>query len=176
MTIEPNDTVKIIVSKRRTVNRGNVKSFGSSQVNIGIEASVPLSNIEAEFKRCINYVDTTLETEMTKELTKLKQSVQTDADEDVTPRKPMQEPERSPALPIADDAYATLPWRTSKNDANLHMIRVNEKMPPLARELYKRLQATDKKTLRIGEASYKLWITPDAAEFLQRWAKPRGGK
>jgi hypothetical protein len=67
MTIEPSDTIKIIVSKRRTVNRGNVKSFGSSQVNIGVEANVPLSNIEAEFKRCINYVDTTLEAEMTKE-------------------------------------------------------------------------------------------------------------
>jgi hypothetical protein len=176
MTIEPSDTIKIIVCKRRTVNRGNVKSFGSSQVNIGVEADVPLSNIEAEFKRCINYVDTTLEAEMTKELAKLNHSIQTDQsaqlDENVTPQKPVRELEkRSPVVPMADDPYAALPWRRSAKHPQLSMVLVTSELSELGRDLYKKLERAESKTLRSSNATYKLWLTSDWAQFLQRWSK-----
>lgn len=172
---ERSDTIKIIVCKRRTVNRGNVKSFGSSQVNIGVEADVSLSNIEVEFKRCINYVDTTLEAEMTKELAKLNQSMQTDhdpeADENVTPQKPVRELEKSPVVPMADDPYAALPWRRSAKHPQLSMLLVTSELSELGRDLYKKLERAESKALRSSDATYKLWLTSDGAQFLQRWSK-----
>jgi hypothetical protein len=88
---------------------------------------------------------------------------------------PASAPSQNTQKPEPADPYASLPWRPSKNDANLSMIRVNDKLTPLARELYQKLEAADKKALRIGDATYKRWVTGDGAEFLQKWAKPRGG-
>jgi hypothetical protein len=55
------------------------------------------------------------------------------------------------------------------------MIRVDEKLSPPGRELYRKLKAERMKTLRIGDRCYKVWLTADGAEFLQKWAQPRGG-
>jgi phosphoserine phosphatase len=53
---------------------------------------------------------------------------------------------------------------------------VNEKLPPVGRELYEKLKATDKKQFIISGTTYRLSVTqkdsqfvPKGTEYLQRW-------
>ena len=65
------------------------------------------------------------------------------------------------------DEYSALPWRQSKRCPELSTLLVNETLPEKARELYGTLKAA--KTLRTQYYEYRLSITEDGREFLQRW-------
>jgi hypothetical protein len=146
------DVAKVTVYRRLTFKRA--EDFDSVQA--GIEFSAPMSDTVQAMKRELESLRRVLEEEKRDTVGRTKPT-------------PMQKPE-------TPDPYAdSLPWRQSKNDANLAMIRVTEKLPPPGRELYQKLTAADKRTLRIVDRCYKLWVTNDGAEFLQRWSKSQGG-
>jgi hypothetical protein len=172
-------TIKIIFNKSRTVNRGSVRNFASARVNIGVETEVSLSNLDAESKWCINYVDTTLEAETAKELAKLDHFTQTrqspQVDENIRLKEPPLNQEKDRLSSVPDDTYAELPWHRSAKDARLSMIPVTPQLSRLGWELYEKLKGTEKRTLRNDKATYKLWVTDDGMEFLQRWSKSSEG-
>jgi hypothetical protein len=171
--------IKIIFNKSRTVNRGSVRNFASVRVNVGIETEVSLSNLEAESKWCINYVDATLEAETAKELAKLDHLTQTKQNSQVEENSHLKEPapnqEKDPLSPVPDDTYAELPWHKSAKDARLAMVHVTPQLSRLGWELYEKLKKAEKGTLRNERATYKLWVTHDGVEFLQRWCKSFDG-
>jgi hypothetical protein len=146
------DLAKVTVYRKLTFKRG--EDFDSLQS--GIEFSAPKSDAVQAMKRELESLRRVLEEEKRDTIARTK-------------RTPIQEP-------TTGDPYDSLLWRQSKNDPNLAMIRVSEKLPPPGRELYQKLKAADKGTLRIADRCYKLWLTPDGAEFLQKWARPRGGR
>jgi hypothetical protein len=131
-------TIKIIFNKSRTVNRGSVRNFASTRVNVGVESEVSLSNLDAESKCCIDYVDTTLEAETAKELAKLDHLTQTkrnsQPDENSHLKEPAPNQEKDPLSPVPDDTYAELSWRRSK-DARLSMVLVTPQLSRLGWEL-----------------------------------------
>ena len=85
--------------------------------------------------------------------------------------------ETSPARPaktmpsITDDRYASLSWKQSGKRPELSTIRVDEKSDMATRELYEELKKTEKNALHVGRVTYKLSITTDGTEFLQRWMR-----
>jgi hypothetical protein len=155
--------IKIFVRKGLTLNRGDVRNFRSARIDQGVEIEVPLSNIDAEFDRWNEYVDKRLAEEMSKQLAKL----------DCHPKSPNQDV--GSAACMADDPYVALPWRRAPRDPHLAMIPVTPQLSELGRELHEKLKTAENKTFRNGKATYKLWLTSDGVEFLQRWSKAFGG-
>jgi hypothetical protein len=145
------DVAKVTVYRRLTFKRA--EDFDSVQA--GIEFSAPMSDTVQAMKRELESPRCVLEEEKRDTITGTKPTL-------------IQKPE-------TPDPYDSLPWHPSRNDRNLSMIRVDEKLSPPGRELYRKLKAERMKTLRIGDRCYKVWLTADGAEFLQKWAQPRGG-
>jgi hypothetical protein len=157
------DLAKVTVYRRLTFKRA--EDFDSVQA--GIEFSASKSDTIQAVKRELEALRRVLEEEKRDTIARTEATSQLDAT--AAPPQNTQKPE--PA-----DPYASLPWRPSRNDAHLSMIRVNDKLTTLGRELYQKLKASQNKALRIGNCCCKLWVTGDGAEFLQRWSKPVDAK
>jgi hypothetical protein len=151
-------TIKIFIRKGSTQNQGDVRNFRSARIDQGVEIEVPLSNVDAEFERWNEYVDKRLAQEMAEQLAKL----------NCHPESPSQD--RGSTAIMTDDPYVALPWRKAPRDPRLAMIRVTAQLSALGQELHKKLKAAKNKTLRSSNATYKLWLTQDGEEFLQRWS------
>jgi hypothetical protein len=154
------DLAKVTVYRRLTFKRA--EDFDSVQA--GIEFSAPKSHAIQVLKGELEALRRVLEEEKRDTIARTEPTPAQNANASA-PSQNTQKPE--PA-----DAYASLPWRPSRNDAHLSMIRVNDKLTTLGGELYQKLKASQNKALRIGNCCYKLWVTGDGAEFLQRWSKP----
>jgi hypothetical protein len=146
------DFVKVTVYRRLTFKRA--EDFDSIQG--GIEFSAPKSDAVQAVKR---------------ELESLRRVLEEEKRDTIAGTKPT-----STQKPETPDPYDSLPWHPSRKDRNLSMIRVDEKLSPPGKELYQKLRAEDTRTLRIGDRCYKLWLTADGAEFLQKWSRPLGGR
>jgi hypothetical protein len=155
--------VKVTVYRRLTFRRG--EDFDSLQA--GIEFSAPKSHAIQVLKGELESLRRVLEEEKRDTIARTEPTSQ----HDTTASAPTQNAQK----PETVDPYVSLPWRASKNDANLGMVRVNSNLTSLARQLYEKLKAAQNRALRIGDCCYKLWVTNDGAEFLQKWSKQRGG-
>jgi hypothetical protein len=72
--------------------------------------------------------------------------------------------------PLSEDR---LRRETLPKNVHLAMVRVTPQLSQLGRDLYERLRRTENMTLRDGKATYKLWLTRDGVEFLQKWCGGR---
>jgi hypothetical protein len=171
---ETGRTVRVLIRKGYTITTGDSKC-PYSRAERSVEFDVPVENLNTECRLWKAWIESELAEEVkgTTEAPQLPPAVHPALT--AAAQEPVTVQSATPSSSVTDDPYATLPWHQSKNDANLSMIRVNEKLPPLAIELYHKLKAADQRTLRIGDCCYKLWVTGDGAEFLQKWARPRGG-
>jgi hypothetical protein len=157
------DLAKVTAYRRLTFKRG--QDFDSVQA--GIEFSAPKSHAIQVLKGELESLRRVLEEEKRETIARTEPTPAQNANASA-PSPNAQNPEPDP--------YDSLPWHPSRNDRNLSMIRVDEKLSPPGRELYQKLKAERMKTLRIGDRCYKVWLTADGAEFLQKWARPRGGR
>jgi hypothetical protein len=168
-------TIKVFLRKGFTINRGDVRNLKSARCDIGVEIEVPFSNFDIEHKRWNDYVDKVLAEEMTKQLAKVNYYSQTEQNSKVPEDAPASEStprqDNGSATSMTGDPYAALPWHKAPRDPRLAMIRVTPQLSILGEELREKLKAAKNERLRSSNATYKLWLTEDGAEFLQRWSK-----
>jgi len=170
---ETETTVRILIRKGLTINTDN-SNRSYLRVERGVEFDASVGDVNTQCRLWKNWIEQELADEL-KGITQaehvppvVQPAVTLTAQDTVTVQ---------PATPgsAIDDPYAQLPWQQSKKQPHLAMIRVSSGLTASGRELYEKLKGAERKTLRKGNATYKLWVTDDDTEFLQRWCKSRGG-
>ena len=80
--------------------------------------------------------------------------------------------------PSAADPYGSLPWKQSRKRPDLGTIFVTVNLPPLARELYEKLKASEGYVIIESDTTmYRLSIVdPGRTEYMQRWSRPARSK
>lgn len=149
------ETVKISIHQGRTFRTGELESL---RVDYTIESEEPRSSIAQSVDKWDEFLDLLVSR-------KAKKVSSTKAGTIVRHRKPLPTPE-------GIDFYSGLPWLRSKNHPNLQTIRVTADLSPVAESLYETLKKSENKTVRLKDVAYKLSVTADGAEFLQRWSAP----
>jgi hypothetical protein len=152
------DTVRISIHQGRTFKTGEIESL---RVDYTIQSEEPRSSLAQSVEKWDEYLDLLISR-------KAKKISSTKVGTTVHHRK-------LPPTPEGIDFYSGLPWVRSKNHPNLQTIRVTKDMSPVAESLYMTLTKSENKTLRLKDVTYKLSITQDGAEFLQRWSQPPDG-
>ena len=73
---------------------------------------------------------------------------------------------------LTNEQLSAATWKQSLKRPALTTILVNQEnlASPIVKLLYERLVASANKAWKLGEITYKLSITPEGTEFLQRWS------
>jgi hypothetical protein len=72
---------------------------------------------------------------------------------------------------LTNEQLDVLKWKQSQKRPSLSTILVSETTlgVPIIKLLYDRLTTSANKAWKLGEVTYKLSVTPEGTEFLQRW-------
>lgn len=167
---ETGRTVRILIRKGLTINTGDSK-YPYSRAERSVEFDAPVGDVNTQCRLWKNWIEEELAEELkgktqAEHVPPVVQPAVT-----LTAQEPVTVQPATASSSVTDDQYAPLPWRQSAKYPQLSMVLVTSQLSELGRELYEKLKGTESKTLRSSNATYKLWLTSDGAQFLQRWSK-----